>query len=162
MKHTPEQIQTTIENIRHDIIYFDYDDGETCEDSIDYEFGNLETRVCDLFVIKAALEAYAANQWQPIETAPKDGSLIYLFGKNVSGKTRRIQARYTQKHKEIAEDCDNTEWLDELADEYYYPEGWYEISWCNDDYHMYKVHDYNIQPTHWMPLPPSPSDKGAE
>ena len=118
---------------------------------------------CSRFeTIKAALEAYAANQWQPIETAPKDGSLIYLFGKNVSGKTRRIQARYTQKHKEIAEDCDNTEWLDELADEYYYPEGWYEISWCNDDYHMYKVHDYNIQPTHWMPLPPSPSDKGAE
>ncbi len=96
--------------------------------------------------------------WRDIESAPKDGKIIQLYGLNYLGKKRTINARYTKKHNEIAEGCDDVEWLDEHNDEYYYPEGWYEISWCNDDYHMYKVTDHCIKPTHWMPLPQPPSE----
>lgn len=88
------------------------------------------------------------SEWQPIENAPKNGLIIELYGKNKLGKQRIIFARYTMKYVEEADDCDE-DWLDEMNDKYYYPEGWYEVCWCNDDFHMFKVHNSCIKPTHW-------------
>jgi hypothetical protein len=65
-------------------------------------------------------------EWQPIETAPKDGTDILMYGEDVG----------------IAAGC------------YYTREeagcfaGWFGT--CADG-------RVNVNPTHWMPLPPAPS-----
>ena len=78
--------------------------------------------------------------WQPIETAPK-GRIVLVHYKNRLGNGRTMRARY---YLEDTLDSDTTEsgWADE---------GWYEES---------EAYEYLMpldgDPTHWMPLPPSP------
>lgn len=105
-------------------------------------------------------QGHLNQEWRDISSAPKDGKIIQLYGLNALGKKRTINAIYTLKHDEPAEFCDDNEWLDEHDGEYYYPEGWYEIIWCSFDLNMYKVTDYCIKPTHWMPLPQPPKSEG--
>ena len=94
-------------------------------------------------------------EWQPIETAPKDGTRVLLAYPNSFQKWRRIIAFYAAKL--TVEQNDNSEdWCeyDEANDRYCLPEGWYE---CIDnwDYYSY-VHVSENLPTHWLPLPPPP------
>lgn len=75
-----------------------------------------------------------ANQWQPIDTAPKDGTKIDLWGFEFgagfvgSPKPRRfIGCKYIPPS-----------------------ERWNRGQWWHPNYG-------NIEPTHWMPLPPAPN-----
>jgi len=70
------------------------------------------------------------NQWQPIETAPKDGTWIlvyksfYLYG------------------------SDDSEWY---VDKYI-------VRWDNECWNI-SMDDIIVSPTHWMSLPKSPTQK---
>ena len=67
------------------------------------------------------------NEWQPIDTAPKDGTWILVY------------------HKFESYGFDKTEW------DY---DKWI-VRWAYDCWHTGE--EYAIQePTHWMPLPKSP------
>lgn len=89
-----------------------------------------------------------------MDEAPRDGTEVLLNGKNDVGKSRIVNAIFQEKHTSIAEFCEDIEGLDEHNGEYYYPEGWYEVSWCNPDYFMFKISDRDIKPTAWMYIPP--------
>jgi len=106
--------------------------------------------------IQAALEVFllALDEWETMDSAPMDGSIIVLHGTNCLDKSRTVMARYTKKHNEISDGCGDIEWLDDFNGEYYYPEGWYEMNWCNEEYHSYKISDRSLKPTHWKPLTP--------
>ncbi len=67
-------------------------------------------------------------QWQPIETAPKDGEEIWAF----NGEQARMF------------------WLE--GDGY--------ALWCWADPLLSECDPSPEPPTHWMPLPPPPSEKG--
>jgi len=71
------------------------------------------------------------SEWQPILTAPRDGTPIILFSADVDEDMGQIWiARWSEAHK----------WRDY---------GWEYRgggSWC-----------YANTPSHWMPLPPPPS-----
>jgi hypothetical protein len=72
-------------------------------------------------------------EWQPIETAPKDGTLIDLWGRNLLRVDRR------------GERIVNVRWgacTDWLGREH---EDW--LTGRGEDY----------RPTHWMPLPDPPA-----
>lgn len=108
---------------------------------------------------KAAWEA-AQPKWCPIETAPM-GKAVLVFYKNSLGKDRVIKAQYIKKHTEEAcEECVAIGFSDycEEKDEYFTPEGWYEIIDNGHEYSSYFLEASN-KPTHWMPLPPSPEEQ---
>ena len=93
-------------------------------------------------LIRAALEsalrlALAAREWQPIETAPKDGRSMLLGYPNGAGKWRTVRGQWFS-------DAEIAETWEEDGDE-----GWYETSVeCED-----LPNCWAIEPTHWMPLP---------
>ena len=73
------------------------------------------------------------NQWQPIETAPKDGTNIILFG----------EGKVTVGGWVSAEDQGA-----EPGEEYLIAAGWWSIDLADNN------------PTHWMPLPDPPAGGG--
>ena len=67
-------------------------------------------------------------EWQPIETAPKDGSVIIIYEPNSWPSCAK--------------------WLVINQDDYYW-EGW---AYCDD-----ALADYTPEPTHWVPyIEPKP------
>lgn len=93
-------------------------------------------------------------KWRPVETAPMDGRAMLIHYKNSSGMGRTIKAMYAPKFF-LECDEDYAEY-DEDADQYYAPEGWYELIDNWDEFSSIKVHEG--EPTHWMPLPESPTE----
>lgn len=79
------------------------------------------------------------TQWQPIETAPKDGEKTRL-----SDKTRILGFD--------GEECCVIYW----SEGYTFPDGWISVSSSFDCDHGHL--DY-FEPTHWMPLPAPPEDE---
>ncbi len=78
-------------------------------------------------------------EWQPIETAPKDGTkvLVYVRGDSLYPTAASYKsAAYFEK---------------EYGDPDYMEEGWYWAFGYPSDFH-----EEVIEPTHWMPLPPPP------
>ena len=75
-----------------------------------------------------ALEAeLAAQSWQPIETSPKDGTLVDLWcASNSAREIRETDCRWLEM----------TGWVDSFGD---------------------AVEDYEWRATHWMPLPEPPA-----
>jgi hypothetical protein len=69
------------------------------------------------------------SEWQPIETAPKDGTLVDLWisSKVDEGVGQRVSDCF----------CDGVRWHDGCA---FVEDEWY-------------------RPTHWMPLPTAPETK---
>ena len=67
--------------------------------------------------------------WQPIETAPKDGTPVVVFAPTTRAGTIRTNMRTIT----VA-----------YLDRFYW--------WCSVD------GKHSLKPTHWMPLPPPPSD----
>jgi len=79
------------------------------------------------------------NGWQPIETAPKDGTAILVWPDDYIGEDGCISL---------------VEWKDQMA---YYPGCRWQKAWCivgsGDDQNSSLTADH---PTHWLPLPPPP------
>jgi len=101
-----------------------------------------------------------ADPWQPIESAPKDGSWVFAYGR---------------AYKELAENGWN--WITHEMGDPLVPfmspvrwvEGWYdkEIDHGDGSYHKERTlsysywgpHAHAFQPTHWMPMPAPPKKK---
>lgn len=81
------------------------------------------------------------GNWQPIETAPKDGTLIDLWAycENHNDWERRANCRWETM-------------ADFLGNEF---DGWYGLNngrWWSCNF---------VNPTHWMPIPDPPEDRHA-
>lgn len=76
-------------------------------------------------------ELEAAQNWQPISEAPRDGTYVWLYEGSTTRKTWRGK------------------WDDGL-------QGW--VMGATSDDHTVCVL-YKLSPTHWMPLPKPPGDK---
>jgi hypothetical protein len=80
--------------------------------------------------------------WQPIETAPKDGTSILTVGLNFGVEGRG-------QHFAVVEWCQDTRTIDQLTQEGGTDfSGWYD---SEDDEPLLFL-------THWMPLPPPPTE----
>jgi hypothetical protein len=91
---------------------------------------------------QAAIAAYLEASWQPIETAPKDGTVVYLCrGKRVTaGNWESVistSAEYHSNGTYLGQYEDGDSW-----------EGW--ISWDGG-------FTEEEPPTHWMPIPKPPA-----
>lgn len=87
----------------------------------------------------ALIAAALAPQWQPIETAPKDGTAILLTnGKDVAEGHWYFEEGGTTEHRDL-----DGRYIDQTDSDGY--DGW--LDW-----------DGGMQPdpTHWMPLPAPP------
>lgn len=79
------------------------------------------------------------SEWQPIETAPRDGTEILGF--------RPDQGVFIFRWAETS-DFDSTDPGEEWSEDW-----WHDLwGWMEGD----------LQPTHWMPLPPPPSPSTQE
>lgn len=72
----------------------------------------------------------ASRTWQPIETAPKDGTWVIIGGRG--WRNRGFYVDDPEKHC-----CEET--------------GWYTL-------HDEVLYRYALEPTHWMPLPEPPEN----
>lgn len=99
-------------------------------------------------VIWRAMHDAAPSGWQPIETAPKDGRKVILFYLNRNNLSRTVMATWVTDEQAAETD----------ADDVGLEAGWYECIDNWDDYSQVAIHEG--EPTHWMPLPAPPSEKG--
>lgn len=90
-----------------------------------------------------------APAWRPIETAPKNGRTLLLGKFNSHGKWRTMRGQWMSENY-IAEHWEDPDGVEP---------GWFETAVEPDD----PPNCWPINPTHWMPLPPSPSsaDEGG-
>jgi hypothetical protein len=86
-------------------------------------------------------------EWQPIETAPKGRKVIVAY-RNRLGKWRTVMGHYYLPQTLQMEND-----RDDLDDDGYAPEGWYEESETQD-----AILPTEEPPTHWMALPTPPED----
>lgn len=90
----------------------------------------------------------AAQDWQPIETAPKDGTPILIYQPDYEDGGELAWQRHTQHNNYDGEDeaTDTTSFDDQrYAIGYWRPWG----GWGNRN-------SSHVNPTHWMPLPVLP------
>ena len=87
--------------------------------------------------------------WMPIETAPKNDRTLLLGRFNSHGKWRTMRGQWMSENY-IAEHWEDPDGVEP---------GWFETAVEPDD----PPNCWPINPTHWMPLPPSPSsaDEGG-
>ena len=95
---------------------------------------------------KRIIEAELAKQWQPIESAPKDGTRIYVFGywneraaEHCQGKPFTCVAAWST----FMSDGTGYQWI-------------YEGSLGN-----HKSDQIAVTFTHWLPLPPDPPQESS-
>jgi Lar family restriction alleviation protein len=90
----------------------------------------------------------AAQEWQPIETAPKTGRILLLGYPNVAGKWRTVRGQWMSEAyiAEYWEEPDDVE------------PGWFETSAEADDV----PNCWPVTPTHWMPLPAAPASSTGD
>lgn len=107
----------------------------------------------DLTLLKQAIAALTP-QWQPIETAPKDGTPIIGFSPGV-GCPILIRWAAPQDFMTTSE-CER--YMDGCADhEVDEGEEWLETpEWWAADFNAGDMLSDDCQPTHWMPLPAGP------
>jgi hypothetical protein len=89
----------------------------------------------DVHSVEAAMRE-ANGGWQPIETAPKDGTVFDVWCVSNKG--------YTDAPKRI-ENCRNIDG----AVEYKHSHGWFTLN---------KYHFSHAELSHWMPLPAAPTE----
>ncbi len=73
------------------------------------------------------------SEWQPIETAPKDGTPVLLFAPD---DVPQIVVGYAYKHSSRA-----------------------DVFWIYMDEALANISPGGADPTHWMPLPTPPEDQ---
>ena len=103
-------------------------------------------------VYRSRGKVFELMDWQPIETAPKDMTSVWLAYKNSYGKKRFAHAQFIPRYTE-ENDNDWAEYCEE-KDNYYTPEGWYEICENWDDYSAMKI--CGAEFIGWQPLPKLP------
>jgi hypothetical protein len=86
--------------------------------------------------------------WQPIETAPKDGNKIILYYRNRHNFGRTVMGCWVTDEQANETDTDGVG----------LEAGWYEQIDNWDDYAQIAIHEG--EPTHWMPLPKPPAAHG--
>lgn len=104
-------------------------------------------------------ELGSVQEWINVdERMPEAGRKVLAAYRNCLGKYRRICAEYVAKHSRSADDLNDEMDMDycEEADEYYWPDGWYECIENWGDFSHLRVSDHV---THWMPLPPAPEGR---
>jgi hypothetical protein len=102
--------------------------------------------------LKAALATVPdADEWQPIETAPKGRKVIVGYI-NDCGNWRTVMGCYIEPRTLDA----NTDYIDGDEDGYA-PEGWYE----DGEAYSEAILPTDKPPTHWRPLPAPPAIKRA-
>jgi hypothetical protein len=112
-----------------------------------------------LDVARQELARFARATIQPVavsERLPESGKKVIAYYLNALGNSRTILAEWVPaktKADDGLTDDDFAEY-DEESDEYYWPEGWYEVIENWDDYGAVFVNEGEI--THWRPLPPGP------
>lgn len=79
------------------------------------------------------------GEWQPIETAPKNGTEVFVY---VPGESL---------YPTVASYKSGEYWKAEYGDEAYMEAGWYWSFGYPSDFH-----EEPVEPTHWMPLPEPP------
>lgn len=104
--------------------------------------------------LKAAIKAASETpeDWQPIETAPKDGTNILLYAPAAVYQGKAVTERLTYGHWEEPE---HGKYLGDCGGECRCPE--YDEApppyWYSDDGGFTEEYP----PTHWMPLPKPPA-----
>ena len=106
--------------------------------------------------MRAAIDAYRAALWQPIETAPKMRKLIVTYV-NVANKRRTVMACYYIDHAlEMNADYQDVGVWDEAAGNSFAPAGWYE-----EIDHEGDIYALSGEPDYWQPLPEPPGVVGG-
>ena len=97
-------------------------------------------------------------RWIPVtERLPESGVHVLLACKTWGGNKYVCDGFHTEKFSqptEFYEDIDAD--YSEETDEYYFPEGWWEVIKNWDDYSCVAIED---TVTHWMPLPDPPKEE---
>jgi len=106
---------------RNDLLAYYRVSNSSCVDSLAHAINHIEEQE------KRIEELESAQQWQPIETAPKDGTEVLVWCEHHGTAYLAIFENHFP----------NQGWF--CADAY--PDGWTEL--C-------------VDPTHWMPLPEPP------
>ena len=103
------------------------------------------------------MDADVRPRWIPVsERLPENGVHVLLSCKCGAG-AYVCDGFHTEKYStptQFYEDIDAD--YNEDADEYYFPEGWWEVIKNWDDYSCVAIED---TVTHWMPLPQPPKEE---
>ena len=86
-------------------------------------------------------------EWQPIETAPKDGTAVLFFHRNLSWKTSDGSASKMSPLRDYVERC---------SVGFYEDGAFFQQGTGHEIFEPWKEPEH--LPTHWMPLPEPPND----
>lgn len=92
--------------------------------------------------MKENAELKKQNEWQPIETAPKDGTSVLVH----SYKWIEPTMMYYSSEEYFEEEYGDSEYMES---------GWYVSHGMDFD----QPDEYTREPTHWMPLPTPPKEE---
>lgn len=97
-------------------------------------------------------------RWIPVtERLPESGVHVLLACKTLGGNKYVCDGFHTEKFSQPTEFYENIDAdYSEETDEYYFPEGWWEVIKNWDDYSCVAIED---TVTHWMPLPQPPKEE---
>lgn len=94
--------------------------------------------------LAAKVTAAEREEWQPIETAPRDGTVILAYGNKYY--PQGIDAPKMAFTRWKTETRDEWVWLDDVTKQLVTID---ESDWDSEG---------GISPTHWLPLPPPPQE----
>lgn len=113
-------------------------------------------RQIDLFVIRGLPAADVRPRWIPVSERLPENDVHVLLSCKCGAGAYVCDGFHTEKYStptQFYEDIDAD--YNEDTDEYYFPEGWWEVIKNWDDYSCVAIED---KVTHWMPLPKGPEE----
>lgn len=92
------------------------------------------------------------SEWQPIETAPRDGTAVIL------ALDKPLHSRMIERHVPFVE-CQSCMgwWEDDGWVLPFMEEGTSDSFGYSTTFYMGQLHPLPVRPTHWMPLPAPPA-----